>query len=192
MKYFQYLVFLSQFLLSTSTANATFLTFELDQAKSSNLKGWKIYYATHVTDDAPAIPVSKDFYDGVVEFIGFSEADTEMDIAARPWGLYIKPYPGFEDTYWQPELTMYVPGSPPSEDKTVYFIVTATALDGFETDPSNVVPSIIVGPGNPHPPEVNYQQGVFLSTGVRKVPLDEISKPDGSYLRIHSIKQFDD
>jgi hypothetical protein len=175
------------FLLISSTVNAAWIAMELAQPKFSNLKGWKIYYSVHVTDQAPTPAVSKDSYDKVTEWVGFiKEPYGIMPIVDREWGLTIETYPGYE-TYWLAELTFYLPGTLPEENKTVYFVAVATDFSGGESAASGVYPFVIEAPGHAAPPEVGYKTPGTLS--LSKSPPNQISAPVGETLLIRSVRQ---
>lgn len=169
-----------------STANATFLTMTLTQPKESTLKGWKIYYAIHVDGEEPTPEVSPSSYDGSAEWIAFSAPDVIMPIETRPWGLELNDYPGWEETYWAPRLTLYMPGLDPTENKNIYFVATATGF-GSESGPSNIFQYNVYQPGQPSAPEVGYTHSAAASKAQDiQYPL-QLSAPSGEVLRIERV-----
>lgn len=184
-----FIVFL--FCTNAATIQAAWLTMTMGQPKAPDLKGWKVYYAVHVTADAPTPPVSKTAYDNVTEWIGFSAADTIVPIAERQWGVKIIPYPGYETTHWEATLTFYLPGTIPEEEKTVYFVATSTGFSGAESDDSGVYPFPVEAPGKPATPEIGYKHIAVKTVGTTKSRLSPVVlDPASEQLQILSVRVF--
>lgn len=139
----------------TGTSHADYLTLGWSQDRASDLAGWKIYYAVHTDGSVPDPPLGGT--DTVVvhlEAFGENGNPQQQPLPQNllPDGLTVKPYPGWEDDYWDISYRFYLPPSPPEDRKRYYLAVTAYDLSSLESDLSNVIDFSVNPPGQPGKP----------------------------------------
>ncbi|MCD6225032.1 MAG: hypothetical protein J7K32_05835 [Deltaproteobacteria bacterium] len=131
-------------------AFADFMLLTWNQAKESDLKGWRLYYAVHADGELPEPPVSVTDYRELIELEAFDAAGTPQTPMLQinlPDGLKVYPYPEFEETYWEVTYRFYLPPYPAADNKKYYLVLTVYDFDGNESDMSNVIKFTINPPG---------------------------------------------
>jgi hypothetical protein len=142
-------------LIPITVVQAANLELSMSQEKQDQLKGWNIYQLAYDKDNPPDGQFIMANYDRKLTWEAFSEANVLTPILEREWGCKVLPYPGYEDTYWEVTINIYVPGIDPALNQKVFFVVTATGLNDTESDPSNVASVAINWPGKPGTPAVS-------------------------------------
>ncbi len=142
-------------LINITIVHAANLELAMSQAKGDQLKGWNVYQLAYDKDNPPDGEFIMANYDRKLTWEAFSEANVLTPILEREWGCKVLPYPGYEDTYWEVTMYIYVPGIDPALNQEVYFVVTATGLNDTESGPSNVASVAINWPGKPGTPAVS-------------------------------------
>ena len=123
-------------------AFADFVIITWNQAKSSQLKGWRIYYSICRDGEVPDPPVSPIDYDDYIELEAFDAAgtpQTPMPQFNLPEGLEVYPASEFEESYWEATYRLFLPSFPHNKNRGYYLIVTACYLNGNESNMSNVI-----------------------------------------------------
>jgi len=142
-------------LLNVGTIQAANVELSMGQAKHDQLKGWNVYELAYDKDNPPDGAFIMENYDRKLTWDAFSASNVLVPILEREWGCKVLPYPGYEDTYWEVTINVYIPGIDPALNQKVYFVVTSTGLNDTESEPSNVASTAIDWPGKPGIPKVS-------------------------------------
>ena len=123
-------------------AFADFVIITWNQAKSSQLKGWRIYYSICRDGEVPDPPVSPIDYDDYIELEAFDAAGTPQTPMSQfdlPQGLKVYPEPGSEETYWEAAYRLFLPSFPQNDNRRYYLTLTAYYFNGNEGTMSSVI-----------------------------------------------------
>lgn len=164
--------------LCGSFVQAATVQLGMGQARHENLTGWNIYQVVHPTDSPPDAAYIMENYDNKFSWVGFSSAHEIIPVLEREWGCKIEPYPEFEDTYWKVTLFVYLPGTNPVLNQSVYFVSTSTDSGGGESVPSNVTSAVVEWPGKPGVP--------IVDNGIEPVTGNQFTMLKEKVLKIHS------
>ncbi|MFH1146770.1 MAG: hypothetical protein V1736_03600 [Pseudomonadota bacterium] len=139
----------------TGTSHADYLTIGWWQDRESDIAGWKVYYAVHADGNVPDPPLGGTGTD-VVDLEAFTEYGNPQQLPLPqdllPDGLTVKPYPGWENDYWDISYRFYLPPLPPEARQRYYLAVTTYDLCGLESDFSEVLDFTMAPPGQPGKP----------------------------------------